>query len=129
MDRPEIQLISNIVVHDDQGKVLFVKYDLKSDCWWLPGDDLTPYQHPDERARQILDAIAGLEWKDLSMVFVESFRGRRGWHVMFNYRASGRGEPTGAIPGSWYPVDELPKTMHGKWERSVVQRVLEAIET
>ncbi len=124
MVRPEIQLISNIVVQDNQGRVLFVKYDPEIERWWLPGEDLTPYQHPDERAREILDGLTGLEWDDLSLVFVESFRGRRGWHVMFNYRAVGRGEPSGSIPASWFPSEAIPQTMHGKWEHSVVQRIL-----
>jgi len=121
---PEIQLISNIVLQDDAGRVLFVKYDADDERWWLPGDDLVPYQHPDDRAREILDGFTGLKWSGLQMVFVESFRGRRGWHVMFNYRASGGGEPAGTPPGSWFAPDSLPRTMHGSWEHDVVQRVL-----
>ena len=49
---PDIQLISNIVVRNGAGDVLFVKYDSEDERWWLPGDDLVPYQHPDDRARQ-----------------------------------------------------------------------------
>ena len=123
--RPDIQLISNVVVQDEGGRILFVKYDPENDRWWLPGDDLTPYQHPDERVREILDGLTGLVWDDLKMVFVESFRGRRGWHVMFNYRVTGEGDPAAGTPASWFPADALPRTMHGQWEHSVVQRILE----
>src|SRR5438309_2810762 len=111
--RPEIQLISNIVVKDGEGHVLFVKYDPEDDRWWLPGDDLSPYQHPDDRAREILNGIAGLEWDDLALVFIESFRGRRGWHVMFNYSATGWGSCTGDIAPTWLPTEPFPRTMHG----------------
>ena len=92
---PEVQLISNIVVQDDDGRVLFVKYDLDDERWWLPGDDLVPYQHPDERAAEILNGLPGLKCSNLEMKFIESFRGRRGWHVMFNYNAKGSGDVTG----------------------------------
>lgn len=121
---PEIQLISNIVIQNQQGQVLFVKYDKDDDRWWLPGDDLVPYQHPDERAREILGGISGLQWDGLEMVFVESFRGRRGWHVMFNYRARGIGEPAGELPTRWFATTSLPRTMHGDWEHAVIRRIL-----
>jgi hypothetical protein len=122
---PEIQLISNVVLQDDAGRVLLVKYDQEDERWWLPGEDLIPYQHPDDRAQEVLNGIAGLKWDGLQMVFVESFRGRRGWHVMFNYRARGIGQPTGTPMASWFAADSLPRTMHGNWEHDVVRRVLE----
>lgn len=121
---PEIQLIANVVVTDKRGHVLFIKYDPEDERWWLPGDDLVPYQHPDERAKEVLDAVAGLTWKGLEMVFVESFRGRRGWHVMFNYRAFGSGEVGADGRATWFPPDALPRTMHGKWEIKVVNRCM-----
>ena len=123
--QPDIQLIANVVVQDDSGKVLFVKYDSEDERWWLPGEDLTPYQHPDDRAKQVLDEIPGLTYDNLQMVFIESFRGRRGWHVMFNYHATGKGESVGPPQGEWFPPETLPQTMHGKWEREVIQRVFE----
>jgi hypothetical protein len=122
---PDIQLISNLVVQDDTGRVLFVKYDPEDERWWLPGDDLVPYQHPDERAAEILNGLPGLTWSDLKMEFIQSFRGRRGWHVMFNYHTKGSGDITGDTPAAWFPPDKLPRTMHGKWEIEVVLRVLE----
>ena len=60
---PEIQLIANVVVQNTEGQVLFVKYESEDERWWLPGDDLTPFQHPDERAAEILNAVSGLKWE------------------------------------------------------------------
>jgi ADP-ribose pyrophosphatase YjhB (NUDIX family) len=120
--RPEIQLISNIVVTREDGHILLVKYDNEDERWWLPGDDVVPYQHPDDRAKEILDGLTGLVWDGLEMVFVESFRGRRGWHVMFNYRATGKGAVNAQIPSEWFPLDAVPRTMHGKWEQGVIKQ-------
>jgi ADP-ribose pyrophosphatase YjhB (NUDIX family) len=122
---PEIQLISNLVVQRPDGKVLFVRYDADDERWWLPGDDLEPYQHPDERAHELLAALPGLEAGTPEMVFVESFRGRRGWHVVFHYRVDGDGQPTGPPGGAdWFALDALPRTMHGRWEHDAVRRVV-----
>jgi hypothetical protein len=123
---PDIQLISNMVVQDNAGRVLFVKYDPEDERWWLPGDDLVPYQHPDDRAAEILNGLQGLTWSDLKLEFIESFRGRRGWHVMFNYSVKGEGDTIGGIPSAWFPKDDLPRTMHGKWELEVVKRILDS---
>jgi len=73
--RPEIDLIANLVVVGEDLDVLFVRYDPDDERWWLPGEDLEPYEHPDERARGEM-ARFGLEGEP-RMVFVESFRGRR----------------------------------------------------
>ena len=50
--QPDIQLIANLVVLRPDGNVLFVRYHADDERWWLPGEDLEPYEHPDERARQ-----------------------------------------------------------------------------
>jgi ADP-ribose pyrophosphatase YjhB (NUDIX family) len=121
--RPDIQLISNLVVVNSDGDVLFVRYDEDDDRWWLPGEDLEPYEHPGDRAGKEL-ARFGLSADRLEMVFVESFRGRRGWHVVFHYRADVSGEPTGEHEAVWFPPDAMPPTMHGKWERDAVEKVL-----
>lgn len=121
--QPDIQLISNLVVEDDAGRILFVRYDPDDERWWLPGEDLEPYEHPDERARKEL-ARFGLEPDRMDMVFVESFRGRRGWHVVFHYRVRGKGDLNDAYRAEWFPVDALPRTMHGRWEHDAVKRVL-----
>jgi hypothetical protein len=81
--QPEIQLIATLVVLRPDGRVLFVRYQPGDERWWLPGEDLEPYEHPDDRAQAILDGLAGLAVTSVSMSEVESFRGRRGWHVIF----------------------------------------------
>lgn len=60
----------------------------------------------------------------MAMNEVESFRGRRGWHVIFTYRVEADGEPGGEFPTEWFPAGELPKTKHGRWERERVGRAL-----
>jgi ADP-ribose pyrophosphatase YjhB (NUDIX family) len=122
--KPETQLISNLVVTRPDGMVLFVKYDEDDERWWLPGEDLEPYEHPDERALIEL-ARFGLEAQAMQMSFVESFRGRRGWHVVFHYAVQVDGEPSGPIEARWFGPDDLPRTMHGRWEHDAVKRVLE----
>jgi ADP-ribose pyrophosphatase YjhB (NUDIX family) len=122
--QPEIQLITNLVVLRPDHRVLFVRYHADDERWWLPGEDLEPYEHPDERARAILDGFDGLSVKSMTMEEVESFRGRRGWHVIFTYRVEADGEPGGELPAEWFPPDMLPRTMHGRWERDRVSRVL-----
>jgi ADP-ribose pyrophosphatase YjhB (NUDIX family) len=122
-DMPDIQLISNLVVVRGDGDVLFVRYDADDDRWWLPGEDLEPYEHPDERAQKELARI-GIEAQGLDMRFVESFRGRRGWHVVFHYLVRATGQIDGPFQTQWFLPDSLPPTMHGRWERDAVRRVL-----
>jgi ADP-ribose pyrophosphatase YjhB (NUDIX family) len=121
--QPDIQLIANLVVVRDDGNVLFVRYDPDDARWWLPGEDLEPYEHPDERARKELDRF-GLQTDEPEMVFVESFRGRRGWHVVFHYRARSNGESTTTYQVDWFAPSDLPRTMHGRWGHDAVQRAL-----
>jgi hypothetical protein len=65
-----------------------------------------------------------MSWDDLGAgARVESFRGRRGWHVVFHYRVEVEGEPTGP-EAAWFAPDNLPRTAHGSWERKAVERVL-----
>jgi ADP-ribose pyrophosphatase YjhB (NUDIX family) len=123
--QPDIQLISNLVVINTHGKVLFVRYDEEDDRWWLPGEDLEPYEHPDARAEKEL-ARFGLTADRLEMSFVESFRGRRGWHIVFHYRVDVSGDPSGEAEAGWFPPDAMPQTMHGRWEREAVDKVLAA---
>ena len=121
--QPDVQVISNLVVRDDEGRVLLVRYDTDDERWWLPGGDLVPYQHPDEAAADVLGAFPGLDVRaQPAMAFVESFRGRRGWHMTFNYTVAADGTPGGEFDTGWFPADELPRTVHGTWERTVVER-------
>ena len=122
--QPEIQLIANLVVRRGDGQVLLVRYHADDERWWLPGEDLEPYEHPDDRAREILAGFNGLEAEEPVLSFIESFRGRRGWHVVFHYDVQAEGEAGGKFETAWFPADELPRTVHGKWEREAVRRVL-----
>jgi len=141
-DRPEIQLIANLVVHDGAGRVLLADYDLPDELdsaaddsvaaeparWWLPGHELDPYQHPDEAAAQALAAFTGITVSSSELVGVQSFRGRRGWHVSFDYRVLAAGEawPDAAVRTRWFDRHAWPRTAHGAWERGVVDQVLGA---
>lgn len=130
--KPEIQLIANIVVDDGQGHVLLAAYDPPGEVdgddvrWFLPAGELDPYDHPDEVARAALDDVAGLSVHSIELAGVQSFRGRRGWHISFDYRARASGEPgaRGAVSAKWFDRDALPRTAHGAWERATVERVL-----
>jgi ADP-ribose pyrophosphatase YjhB (NUDIX family) len=123
-DRPEIQLIANLVVVRPDGRVLLVRYRTDDERWWLPGEDLEPYEHPEERARAVLDGLGGLVAGVMSLDEIESFRGRRGWHVVFTYRVEADGEPAADFPAEWFAADELPRTVHGRWERDRVEHAL-----
>jgi ADP-ribose pyrophosphatase YjhB (NUDIX family) len=123
-EQPEIQLIANLIVRRPDGHVLFVRYQADDERWWLPGEDLEAYEHPDERARAILHGLGGLEVESMAMDEVESFRGRRGWHVIFTYLVEADGDPGADFPAEWFPPDDLPRTVHGRWERDRVARAL-----
>ena len=119
-DRPDIQLIANIVVSNGRGEVLLTRYRDDDERWWLPGSELDPYEHPDEACARAL-ADVGLAGVSAQLHHVESFRGRRGWHVMFNYRCEA------AVAGDdaqWHAAASLPPMTHGDWERSVISKVL-----
>jgi len=132
-NNPAIQLISNLVVHDDNGRVLLARYDPAGETddtdadirWWLPAHELGAYQHPDEAARIALNEISGLDVNSIELCRVQSFRGRRGWHISFDYavRATGRPED-GAVPAGWFERVDLPPTMHGNWEQDTIDAVL-----
>jgi ADP-ribose pyrophosphatase YjhB (NUDIX family) len=121
-----VQLIANLVVRRRDGAVLLVRYDPDDERWWLPGAELEPYEHPDEVAARAAKGLAGVRSKAPVFSHVESFRGRRGWHVVFHYRVDAAGTPSGDPPAAWHPADALPRTVHGAWERDAVRRVLAA---
>lgn len=126
----DVQLISNLVVRRPDGRILLIRYHDDDERWWLPGEDLEAYEHPDERTRQVLETtFPGLEVSSVAFHDVESFRGRRGWHVMFNYLVEADGDPGAEQETEWFDPAELPRTMHGRWERDVVTRVLEPATT
>ncbi len=131
-DQPAIQLIANLVVQSADGRVLLARYDPAGETedndadirWWLPAGELEPYQHPDAAATKALDDIGGLAVDRVELARVQSFRGRRGWHVSFDYSVTASGTPTSeAIPAAWFPADDLPPTMHGNWEADTIAAV------
>lgn len=133
MTDPAIQLIANLVVVRDDGHVLLARYDPAEEGdgadaperWWLPGQELAPYEHPDDAARTALAELVGVEPRTVELAGVQSFRGRRGWHISFDYRVTASGEPTGeGVPARWCDRGRLPRTMHGAWERTTIDRVL-----
>ncbi len=83
-DRVDIQIIANLVVCNRAGDVLFVRYDPENEKWWLPGGDVEAFTHPDEARDKALRDFDTLEVRSRSLSFVESFRGRRGWHLVFH---------------------------------------------
>ena len=119
----DIQIIANLVVRNEHGQVLFVRYDPENEKWWLPGSDVEPYAHPDETAAQVLQQFVGIEVSACELCYVDSFRGRRGWHVVFNYDAWADGKPGGPDEARWFTPGEMPRTVHGSWEKQVVSRV------
>jgi ADP-ribose pyrophosphatase YjhB (NUDIX family) len=122
-ESPQIDLICNVVTVNSKGEVLLVRFG-DDPRWWLPGRGLVPYQHPDEVAPEILAEINGVKAGEPAFCEIESFRGRTGWHVMFNYRASGKGKPADAEAARWFATDKLPQMAHGEWEKGVIGRVL-----
>ena len=132
MTEPEevsTQVIANLVVRNPNGEVLFVRYDPENEKWWLPGGDVEPYSHPDEAAAKIIRQIDGVEASACALNYVDSFRGRRGWHLVFNYDVSADGSPGGPNEARWFAPDDLPRTMHGNWEKQVVATVLDTERT
>ena len=119
----ETQVIANLVITNADGHVLFVRYDPENEKWWLPGRDVEPYTHPDDRAIQVLTEMEGLEAGEPVFDHVESFRGRRGWHLAFHYKVEASGTPTGDTPAQWFPTDSLPETVHGGWEKQIVAKL------
>lgn len=130
-EQPAIQLIANLVVEGEPGHVLLARYNPASEAdddantrWWLPAHELEPYQHPDDAAQIALDEIGGLTVTSSKSARIQSFRGRRGWHVSFDYYIRASGQPTAdKTPAAWHPIDDLPPTMHGNWETDTIDAV------
>lgn len=138
IDQPAVQHIVNLVVRHTDGRVLLARYDAAGEQegqtvepadikWWLPAHELEPYQHPDEAVELALAAIGGLESEIQGLERVQSFRGRRGWHISFDYLVLASGQPANrGVPAAWHDLDDLPPTTHGNWERDTIDGVLAA---
>jgi ADP-ribose pyrophosphatase YjhB (NUDIX family) len=148
-DSPAIQLITNLVVVEITNtsrprgadrRVLLALYrdeaavegldttdetvTAEQPRWWLPAGELDPYQHPDDVAKQALEDIGGLSVSSMKLARVQSFRGRRGWHISFDYLIEAGGNPgSGSVAAAWHTIDDLPPTMHGNWERDTIESV------
>ena len=120
--QPDIQLIANAVITDGRGRVLLTRYDDDKSQWWLPGSNLQPYEHPEEALQRALEGLVSTP-KRSALHHVESFRGRRGWHVMFNFVVKANARSAG-VDGQWFAADQLPAMAHGKWELGVIAKAL-----
>jgi ADP-ribose pyrophosphatase YjhB (NUDIX family) len=117
--KPDIQLTSNVVIVNSKREVLLTRYDADDERWWIPGASLETYEHPDVASKRALVDVGQSKSLASTMKHVESFRGRRGWHVMFNYFVHTDSSSANA-ESQWFPLDQLPPTMHGEWERNVI---------
>lgn len=122
--KPEIQLTANVVIVNDKNEVLLTRYDPDDERWWIPGASLETYEHPDAAAGRALLDVGQSDKLPATMKHVESFRGRRGWHVMFNYivRTGSSDSNVNDDESKWFPLTALPAMTHGEWEKSVIAR-------
>lgn len=127
--KPQIDLICNVVVRRANGDVLLAQYVKDDERWWIPTRDLVPYEHPDEAAPKVIADLEGLSAKRVVFSEIESFRGRSGWHVMFNYLADVTGDARTRTPFKWFAPDKLPQMVHGSWEKQVIAKALEKART
>lgn len=119
----ETQVIANLVVRNAEGAVLFVRYDPENEKWWLPGQDVMPFTHPDDAAADVAASFEGLAVRSCRLSHVDSFRGRRGWHLVFHYDLRADGNPSGRHEARWFDKTSYPRTTHGGWEKEVIDRV------
>ena len=121
--KADIQLTSNVVIVSPANRVLLTQYDENDDRFWIPGASLEEYEHPDSAAlRGVADVLAGEQSVPI-LSHIESFRGRRGWHVMFNYLVRIDAEPAGE-EATWFDANALPAMAHGEWEKGVIAKAL-----
>ncbi len=121
--KADIQLTSNVIIASPTGKVLLTRYDDEDERLWIPGASLNEYEHPDAAAIHALEDV-GITTKAITKLsHIESFRGRRGWHVMFNYIVCVEAE-LDAKDAQWFDAKNLPQTAHGEWEKGVIAKAL-----
>ncbi len=123
-DTVATQVIVNLVVQDGAGRVLLVRYDPEDSKWWLPGKDVAPFTHPDDAAAEALAQLQGVTCDAPLLHHVESFRGRRGWHLVFHYGVRASGEPDGEPEAAWFAAADMPAMRHGGWEKEQAAAVL-----
>ncbi len=101
MSDPAVQVMVNLVIDRGDEHILLVRYDADREEWWLPATEVAPYEHPDEAAERTLTEL-GVTDGEMSIANVQSFRGRRGWHLTFDYmvwtRTAGRRSAGRLVP-------------------------------
>jgi ADP-ribose pyrophosphatase YjhB (NUDIX family) len=121
--KADIQLTSNVVIASPNGQVLLTQYDEDDDRLWIPGASINEYEHPDAAAIRALADVGLATNHAVKLSHIESFRGRRGWHVMFNYIVALDSEQA-ASQAKWFDPKNLPPTAHGDWESGVITKAL-----
>jgi ADP-ribose pyrophosphatase YjhB (NUDIX family) len=121
--KADIQLTSNVVVTSPNGQILLTQYDEDDDRMWIPGASINEYEHPDTAAIRALADIGLTSTLVTKLSHIESFRGRRGWHVMFNYLVVLDSEQVNT-QAKWFDANKLPPTAHGDWETEVILKAL-----
>jgi ADP-ribose pyrophosphatase YjhB (NUDIX family) len=121
--KADIQLTSNVVIAAPSGRVLLTRYEQDDDRLWIPGASLEEYEHPDVAAKRAVASMLVVPDASATLSHIESFRGRRGWHVMFNYLVNVDTECK-SDEGQWFDAMNLPPMAHGEWEKSVIAKAL-----
>ncbi len=123
--KADLQLTANVIIVSTRDQVLLTRYDDEDERMWIPGALLNEYEHPDAAAARAVVDVGATTNTAATLHHIESFRGRRGWHVMFNYVVRLDMDVT-AKDAAWFDAKQLPPTAHGEWERGVIAKVLNA---
>ncbi len=123
---PPVHVMVNLVIDRGDDSLLLVKPDPANSAWTLPGGAVEPFQHPDDAAEDLLVGL-GIGDAEMSIANVQSFQSAEGWHLTFDYIVFVDEDPTlaaDAATASWFHPDDLPKTIHGDWERDTIYAVV-----
>jgi ADP-ribose pyrophosphatase YjhB (NUDIX family) len=121
--KADIQLTANVIIVSPNHKVLLTRYDNDDERMWIPGASLNEYEHPDAAALRAVSDVGIFAPVSVTLHHIESFRGRRGWHVMFNYVAKIDAE-IASKSATWHDAINLPQMAHGEWEKGVITKVI-----
>lgn len=99
------------------------KYDRESG-WFLPGDVLRHFEHPEQAAKRILKEQLSISIGKVTLGFIESFKGNNGsWHMSFHCKAELEKTPektasADLAAAEWFRLDWLPErseVVHHGW--------------
>ncbi len=121
--KTDIQLTANVIIVSASDQVLLTRYDDEDERMWIPGASLNEYEHPDAAAARVVVDVGVITNAAVTLHHIESFRGRRGWHVMFNYVVRLDTNVT-AKDAAWFDAKQLPSTAHGEWESGVIAKAM-----